>query len=91
MRQIGEPHQTGAQEATCDLSDHIARNLAPGKGAYRRQPDRHRWIDMSPADPSHRINTQCHRQTKAGRDDNPTGVLALGLPEQYVRYDAVSK
>ena len=50
---------TGAADASEQLSQNVDGDLAPGEVAERRERDRHRWVDVSATDPGGDPRTKC--------------------------------
>src|SRR5204862_3652848 len=91
VRQIRQPHDDRAKESAGYLGSDITRDIRPRKRADRRQPDRHRGVEMCAADAADAVHRDRDGERPAGGDDDPAGIVALGALQDDVGHDAIAE
>ncbi len=67
-----------SDEGAQDLGADVAGNLAPGEPAPQGEGDRHRRIDVGPADPARHVDGEGDREAPSPADEEP---VAAGLED----------
>jgi hypothetical protein len=79
MRQVGEPHDHGAEERADHLRGDVAGDGGPGKFADGGEADGNGGVEVRAAEGVDGIDTDNNGQGPAGRDDDPAAVVTFGF------------
>jgi hypothetical protein len=91
VREVGQPHDDGADEGPEKLGDDVARDYGPGELPYGSKAERDGRVDEAAADAYDCVNGYRHPHRPPEGDDDPTGVLRLGVPQEHAGHDAVTE
>ena len=91
VRQVREPHQRRADHRADELARQVLGNVTPLRVADRREPERHRRVEMRAAELADREDADHHAHRPAPGDHDPAGVLGLGLAQQHRCHHTVAQ
>ena len=91
MLAVANPDNDCAQERTDHLRGDVRRHVGPGKQTDRRQPHRHRRVDVAAADATHAVDGNGDREAPPCGDHEPTRPTAFGAGQDDIGDDPVSQ